>query len=126
FSEIWNGTSWRDAAVPLPGGGTNSSDLSGVSCAAVNRCVAVGDIELYPLKGVSTERAAAVTWNGKAWTVTGVPSPGKGNASLFQDVTCLSATDCVAVGQAGPAGLPNGTALSGFWNGKRWRLVTAR
>lgn len=126
FSKIWNGKSWRDATVPLPGGGVNSSHLWGVSCAAVNRCVAVGDIELYPPRGVSTERAAAVTWNGKAWAVTSVPGPAKGKASLFQDVTCLSAADCVAVGQTGPAGSATGTALSGFWNGKRWRLVTAR
>jgi hypothetical protein len=124
FSEIRNGKSWRDASVPLPGGGTDSSHLWGVSCAAVNRCVAVGDIESY-LKGATTERTAAVTWNGKAWTVTGVPGPGKGKASLFKDVTCLSAADCVAVGQAGPAGSSNGTGLSGFWNGKSWRLVTA-
>jgi hypothetical protein len=75
---------------------------------------------------VSTQRAAAVTWNGKAWTATGVPAPGKGKASLFQAVTCLSAADCVAVGQAGPAGSATGTPLSGFWNGKRWHLVTAR
>jgi hypothetical protein len=126
FSKIWNGKTWRNAAVPLPGGGVNSSHLWGVSCAAMNRCVAVGDIQLYPPKGASTERAAAVTWNGKAWTVTSVPAPGKGKASLFQDVTCLSAAHCVAVGQAGPAGSATGTALSGFWNGKRWRLVTAR
>ena len=43
---------------------------------------------------------------------------------MFTDVTCLSATDCVAVGQLGPAGSANdtSTALSGFWNGKSWRL----
>lgn len=125
FSEIWNGKSWRDAPVPLPGGGTGSSHLWGVSCAAVNQCVAVGDIESY-LKGASTRRAAAVTWNGKAWTVTGVPGPGNGKASVFNDVTCLSTADCVAVGQAGPAGSTNGAGLSGFWNGKSWRLVAAK
>ena len=54
FSEIWNGKNWRDAAVPLPGGGTSSSHLWGISCATVNRCVAVGDTELY-VKGVNTE-----------------------------------------------------------------------
>ncbi|PEN18464.1 hypothetical protein CRM93_14865, partial [Acetobacter fabarum] len=86
FSVILNGTSWRDVAVPLPGGGMSGSHLYGVPCAVVNRCVAVGTIESYP-KGVTT--AAAVTWNGKAWKVTGVPAPGRGKASLFQDVTCL-------------------------------------
>jgi hypothetical protein len=125
FSGIWNGTSWRDATVPLPGGGESGSLLSAVSCAAANRCVAVGAIQSYRT-GAFT--AAAVAWNGRAWTVTSVPAPGKDKASLFEDVTCRSATDCVAVGQAGPAGSWNvtSTALSGFWNGKRWRLVAAK
>jgi hypothetical protein len=126
FSEIWNGKSWRDATVPLPGGGVNSSHLWGVSCAAVNRCAAVGDIELYPQKGVRTERAAAVTWNGKAWKATSVPAPPKGKSSMLNDVTCLSASSCVAVGQFGSVGLTTGTALSAFWNGKRWHLVPTR
>ncbi len=124
FSGIWNGTSWRDAAVPLPGGGPAGSHLSGVSCTSASRCVAVGDIDSY-LDAATPERAAAVTWNGRAWTVTGVPGPGKGRASLFNAVTCLSAKSCVAVGQAGPAGSVTGTPPAGFWNGKSWRLVTA-
>ena len=129
LGEIWKGGSWQSPAVPLPGGGVSSSHLYGVSCAAVNRCVAVGSIQPY-VKGVNTLRAAAVTWNGTAWAVTTVPAPGKGKVSLFTDVTCLSATDCVAVGQAGPAGSHTGngtgTGLSGFWNGKSWRLVAAK
>ena len=50
--------------------------------------------------------------------------PGKGKTSLFNDVTCLSAKSCVAVGQTGPSGAATGTGLSGFWNGKSWRLAT--
>jgi hypothetical protein len=90
----------------------------------VNRCVAVGIIQSYAT-GAS---AAAVSWNGKAWTVTRVPPPGKDKASLFTAVTCRSATDCVAVGQTAPAGSASNasTALSGFWNGKSWRLVAAK
>jgi hypothetical protein len=127
FSEIWNGRNWQVPAMPLPDGGPGGSLLSGVSCAAANRCIAVGTIESYRT-GVSTSRAAAVSWNGAAWTVTSVPAAGKGKASSFADVTCLSARDCVAVGQAGPSGSTNGTGtgLSGFWNGKSWRLVAAR
>lgn len=52
--------------------------------------------------------------------------PG-GRARLGQPagVTCLTASDCVAVGQVGPTGSTNVTGLSGFWNGKTWRLVAA-
>ncbi len=88
--------------------------------------MAVGTVDSNPNDMSNTGRAAAVTWNGKAWAVTSVPAPGKGKASLFGGVTCLSAASCVAVGQLGPAVSTNGTGLSGFWNGKSWRLVTAR
>jgi hypothetical protein len=120
ISEIWSGQSWRYAAVPLPGGGTSGSLLEGVSCAAGRRCVAVGDTA-----SPGTQRAAAVTWNGRAWTVTSVPAPGRGNASRFDGVTCLPAAHCVAAGQAGPLGSVDSTVLTGFWNGRCWRLVTA-
>jgi hypothetical protein len=73
----------------------------------------------------NTGRATAATWNGKRWTVTAVPGPGKGNASLFGGVTCLAAANCVAVGQRGPFDSVSGHALSGFWNGMNWRLVPA-
>jgi hypothetical protein len=45
---------------------------------------------------------------------------------LFNGVTCLSTTDCVAVGELGPVRTINGAGLSGFWNGRAWRLVTAK
>jgi hypothetical protein len=55
-----------------------------------------------------------------------VPAPRTGEASVFNAVTCRTATDCVAVGQGGPTATTNGTGPSGFWTGKRWRLVTAQ
>lgn len=50
----------------------------------------------------------------------------RGMASLFNAATCLSATDCVAVGQLGPVHTIDGVGLSGFWNGRGWQLVTAK
>jgi hypothetical protein len=125
LTEIWNGKSWTAKLVAWPKG-TSNELLHGVSCAAVNRCVATGTIDMNLQSASNTGRAAAVTWNGTAWTVTSVPAPGKGKASSFQGVTCLSAANCVTAGQLGPSGSTNGTGLSGFWNGRSWRLLTAR
>jgi hypothetical protein len=86
----------------------------------------VGTIDSNLNEMSDTGKAAAVTWNGKAWAVTSVPAPGKGKGSLFNGVTCLTASSCVAVGQLGPAVSTNGTGLSSSWNGKNWRLVAAR
>jgi len=125
LTEIWNGKSWTVKPVAWPKGTSNES-LYGVSCAAVNRCVASGTIDMNLQSASNTGKAAAATWNGGAWAVTSVPAPGKGKFSSFKGVTCLSAANCVVVGQIGPSGSTSGTGLSGFWNGKSWRLVTAR
>ncbi|HMD94032.1 MAG TPA: hypothetical protein VKG80_15490 [Trebonia sp.] len=124
FTELWNGSAWRSARVSWPRGAANSG-LVGVSCASAKRCVMVGYLDMNPGAGGNTGRAAAVTWNGRTWTVTRVPAPARGKASLFNGVSCLSAVNCVAAGQVGPENSSSGTGLSGFWNGRGWRLVTA-
>jgi hypothetical protein len=125
LAETWNGKKWTLTSVSWPKGTTNPT-LTRTSCAAVNRCVAVGIVDSTLSGDNNSGRAAAATWNGKAWATTPVAAPGKGKASLFNGVTCLSTSDCVAVGQAGPVNSTNGPGLSGFWNGKSWRLVTAK
>ena len=125
LAETWNGKAWTLTTVHWPKG-TSNELLSGVSCVAGHRCVAVGVIDSNLNATSNTGKAGAATWNGRAWTVTSVPAPAKGKASLLRDVTCLSAANCVAVGQTGPSGSTNGTGLSAFWNGKSWRLVVAK
>jgi hypothetical protein len=125
LAETWNGKAWTLTTVHWPKG-TSNELLSGVSCVAGHRCVAVGVIDSNLNASSNTGKAGAATWNGRAWTATSVPAPAKGKASLLRDVTCLSAANCVAVGQTGPSGSTNGTGLSAFWNGKSWRLVVAK
>jgi len=122
-TEAWSGKGWALSSVPWPRG-TANPELTGVSCAAANRCVAVAAINQNLAANSNQGTAGAATWNGKAWTVT-TPTPAKGKASLFNGVTCLSTTSCVAVGQIGPTGGTADSGLSGFWNGSSWHLVTA-
>lgn len=127
FVETWNGKTWvRAAPVSWPKG-TKNPWLVGMSCYAAGHCFAAGYIDWNPnADGRNTGRAAAVQWNGKGWTSTPVTPPGAGKATLFDAVTCRSASFCVAVGLAGPFGQQAGTGLSGFWNGKTWKLVAAK
>jgi hypothetical protein len=74
FSDVWNGKTWRVARIGWPKG-TGSSFLTAVSCASAARCFAVGRTGSNPDTGDNTGRAAAVSWNGKAWTATRVPAP---------------------------------------------------
>jgi hypothetical protein len=123
FSELWNGKTWAAAKVSWPKG-TSDSYLVGVSCGSAKSCVTVGYVDINVNDGGNTGRAAAASWNGKAWTATKVPAPAKGEASLFNDVSCRSATACVAAGQLGPYKSTEGSGLAGLWNGKSWALVT--
>jgi hypothetical protein len=128
FAEQWNGTAWS-ATGPVPSpGGTTHPWLTSVSCAAVGRCVAAGFVNFNPIEGGTTGRAAAVAWNGHAWSNTTVPAPAKGKATQLYGVYCRpqQATFCAAVGILSPFNSLNGVGLSGFYTGGSWKLVTAK
>ncbi len=95
-----------------------------VSCASADSCAAVGSSGA-PVAG-PVNSSFAELWNGAVWSVVSVPGP-KGFGTGVYGVSCGSATSCVAVGEGGGAGgtLSSAAALTGFWNGKSWRLVTA-
>jgi hypothetical protein len=126
YAEIWHGKVWAlTSAVPWPKGVRNPW-LYGVSCRAAGRCVAVGLIDWNPSSNATlTGYAAAATWNGKAWTATTVTVPGNGDASAFGAVTCPSGMGvfCTAVGYVGPQNSEVSRTLSGFWNGRSWKIV---
>jgi Bacterial Ig domain/Bacterial Ig-like domain (group 3) len=96
----------RSAAAATPGGG----QLLGVSCTSPNFCMAVGTVT-----GSST--TLTESWNGQVWSI--VPSPStSGQADILAGVSCVSSTDCVAVGSSGSA------VLVETWNGFSWSIVS--
>lgn len=123
FTEVWNGTKWSAGTIAWPKGTANSA-LGGVSCSSVSNCMTVGFIDVNVDDIGNTSKAAAASWNGKTWTARAVPPPGRGKASLFDGVSCLSAVSCVAVGQLSPFESTAGSGLAGFWNGNAWKLGT--
>jgi hypothetical protein len=119
----WNGRAWSVASVAGPKG--LEDQLNGVSCVAAARCVAVGVASTNGSQ--QTSHALAVSDDGRSWTTVRVPALPKGGTSAFNDLSCVSAKWCVAVGEGGgPDGrLFSGAALTAFWNGKSWGLITA-
>ncbi|HEY1823052.1 MAG TPA: hypothetical protein VGG83_24375 [Trebonia sp.] len=116
--DTWNGSSFTQVRPPAPPG-MSTAEFDGLSCAARNRCVAVGD-------GYAADHSRITSfldvWNGRTWKLSGWRgAPGSGDARLTA-VSCRSAADCVAVGSDGDDTSPRAAALA--WNGRRWTPMT--
>jgi hypothetical protein len=109
LSEIWNGSTWNPKSVKLPAdaGSGSPAVLSGVSCNPDGTCEAAG----YYKTSTNTQYGLAEGWTGKAWQpqVDAAIRPGS-----WQDVSCVSDTDCEAVGEFGAV----------VWDGTKWAAQT--
>jgi RHS repeat-associated protein len=92
-SMSWNGTAWSVTTTPNPSG-ASSSQLAAISCTSTTFCQAVGN---FVASG--TTKTLAETWNGTTWSVATTPNPSGAKESKFTDVSCPSATVCMAVGR---------------------------
>jgi hypothetical protein len=68
--EAWNGSRWSAEATTEPTGSA-AATLSGVSCAAVNACVAGG---FYAKTAGAKTQPFAEGWNGSRWALETIPS----------------------------------------------------
>jgi hypothetical protein len=110
IAERWNGTKWVVSTISAPGLGPPY--LIAVSCPAADSCVAVG------LGGSGgSDATLAMSWNGATWAVMPGPEPEE---SPLYSVSCVSPSDCLAVGWNDNPGIP---ALAMSWNGTTWAAV---
>lgn len=106
FIEMWDGTSWSMAAVPA---GTSIVD---VSCPSATFCAAVG------------AGGTALSWDGSTWTtMPAFQQRNPGADLLMVGISCLSASDCTAVGTQLGAYPHFVDATIEHWNGTAWALV---
>jgi hypothetical protein len=119
FTEIWNGHGWTQAYAPAAG---EAGSAAGLSCAAASYCVAVGT----QFAGVPAGFGQLL--DGTRWTEPAMPWP-RGTRSYLHGVSCAGKT-CLAVGEAEPSQVANGTATHPAaltWNGATWtRQATPR
>lgn len=123
LADRWNGSKWLALRLPWPKG--SDSYLTGVSCTRAGNCATAGGEDVAPQAVPLTGKAAAATWNGNAWNIAKLPALHAGRSDAFNAVSCLSATQCVAVGQYGPNKTQTGTGWAGIWNGKTWKQAVA-
>ncbi len=116
----WNGTTWslNDSPSLSPSQGQNNY-LNGVSCVSRTFCVAAG----YYFNSSGEGQSLLLVWNGTTWSLDDSPSLCNSNSqdSGLYDVSCASASYCVATGvYSNAADLTQGLLLT--WNGTTWSL----
>ena len=116
-----SGSGWT--IVTSPNVGPPQSDfLVGSTCVNSWNCWAVGAV--FSTLGNGSQPSATIDhWNGSTWSVGPNVAPASSQASLLWDVTCVTASDCWAVGAQGTGNgkLPN--LLAENWNGSTWSVV---
>jgi hypothetical protein len=120
--EMWNGTAWSIQAIGNPKGTLNTF-LNSVSCGSPSLCFAVGD------QNDNTDLTAGVLlekWNGTNWTVQPpLPEPAGAAAIGIGAVSCVSPSDCTAVGVAALNNFTQQTTLAEHWDGQGWSIEPA-
>jgi hypothetical protein len=116
FDEQWNGTA--SVGKPKNPSPPHTSQLIGVACTSTTYCVAVGNEPIT----ASHVKTLAERWNGSTWHILGTPAVGSSHSLTLLAISCVSASDCFAVGDnAGAA--PHVKALAERWNGHHWHVV---
>lgn len=114
--ERWDGTSWSIVASPHPG--DTESVLNGVSCVSASDCWAVG----YYFNGSAYETLVE-RWDGNSWAVVASPNPPSMGPTYFTSVTCVSTSECWAVGVSFPGSVRQ--TLIERWDGNSWAIVAS-
>jgi len=96
LAERWDGKTWALESTPT---GVSNPELTRVSCSSASACTAVGFGDDSPSVTVAEQ------WNGKTnkWTLQSPPNPAGSAGTVLSGVSCLSATECTAVGSSEPS-----------------------
>lgn len=116
LAELWSGTKWSIMDTPNPP--KYGPTLSGVSCTSTTFCMAVGN---YDSEETGTYQTLAEMWNGTKWSIQTTSDPSSYD-NYLAGVSCVSATDCSATGQAGNSPVEQSATVAEVWNGSTWSV----
>lgn len=117
----WNGKRWSTFSLARPATNVHPDDLGGIACASPSGCWTVGSIGKNQFHLNEAQR-----WNGNSWKLVSTPQPGgtkNSDTNVLSAVTCVSGSDCWAVGYSQAHGKPNvNEAL--HWDGRTWSVAS--
>jgi hypothetical protein len=117
---------WTTDPLPPPDG-AESDDLAAVSCPNAQFCEAVGSrMSSAPLPGATPggqHNPLAQAWDGHRWQLQHVPVPTGAAIVDFYGVSCVTSTDCMAVGSASFPSAQAFVPLTEHWDGQRWTIL---
>ena len=118
--ERWDGTSWAIVSSPNGSSGTaHHNILSGVTCVSASDCWAAGDYWNGTIRQTSIDR-----WDGSSWAMVSSPNSTAPARNFLSGVTCVSASDCWAVGYYFPGTVVSQTLIE-HWDGSAWTIVAS-
>lgn len=117
--ERWNGSAWSVFRSPdiEPGGALRDNVLNDVTCASASACWAVGRY-----RGDLGAQTLIERWDGISWSVASSPNPVVATEASLAGVTCVSPTDCWAVGSSSVGGVIHQTLIE-RWDGTTWTVA---
>lgn len=118
FSIRWNDPNWTLDAGQKPEGATLSW-FFGVSCVSETNCTAAGDKEINA--GTHEHETMIQRWTGSKWELQSSPNPASDNLRV-DDVSCVSASDCTAIGSYYTSAAETEQPMGLRWDGSTWAL----
>src|SRR5206468_1282429 len=122
--ERWDGTSW--AIVNSPNAAQNNR-LNAVICVSASDCWAVGYSEIVGAGTLNIDQTLIERWYGNSWAIVTSPNASAWPKNFLYGVTCVSASDCWAVGfSQSLVGTSNiNQTLIERWDGTAWVIVSS-
>src|SRR5207244_2369947 len=120
LTQHWDGTSWTIIPSPNHLATVAFNSLSGVTCLSTSQCWTVG----YYIGDGLVNRTVTKYWNGISWAIVPSPNTGVADEDNLSAVTCISASNCWAVGEYSPP-VSNSNTLTEHWDGATWSIVSS-
>jgi hypothetical protein len=112
-------------SAPIPAAEEDNSFLNAVSCPDATDCEAVGITT--PNYGAGAPQVFVERMSGSTWSIANAPGSGLGGGDQLLGVSCVDASDCMAVGTSATPSSEfvngQGYPLAEWWNGSTWTVI---